>query len=69
MNIKELRRKKGYSQFQLAKKVGVSQQTVAKWESGKSTPTFNKIPKIAMELNCKIEELFAEAGNDSDAWL
>lgn len=44
--IQYLRKQKGYSQEQLADKVGVSRQAVSKWESGQSTPDLEKI--IAM---------------------
>ena len=37
-NITSLRKKKGLSQEALADKIGVSRQTVAKWESGESAP-------------------------------
>ena len=44
--IQDLRKQKGYSQEQLAEKVGVSRQAVSKWESGQSAPDLEKI--IAM---------------------
>ncbi len=36
--IKELRKVKGYSQFQLGARVGVSDKAVSKWETGKAVP-------------------------------
>ncbi|MGN1348950.1 MAG: helix-turn-helix domain-containing protein [Acutalibacteraceae bacterium] len=44
--IQYLRKQKGYSQEELADKVGVSRQAVSKWESEQSTPDSDKI--IAM---------------------
>lgn len=44
--IQYLRKQKGYSQEELAEKVGVSRQAVSKWESEQSTPDLEKI--IAM---------------------
>ena len=41
--IKELRKKKGISQEELADKIGVSRQAVSKWESEQSTPDLDKI--------------------------
>ena len=38
MTLRELRLKKGYTQQELAKKLNVSQQTIAKWEGGKGYP-------------------------------
>ena len=37
-NIAALRRRAGLSQEAVAERVGVSRQTVAKWESGESAP-------------------------------
>ena len=37
-SIKELRRRNSLSQKQLSERLGISQQTVAKWESGQAAP-------------------------------
>lgn len=58
MNIKRLRLKNNWSQQKLANKLKVSQQTIAKWETGKSFPRSELLPSIASVFNCKIEELF-----------
>lgn len=58
MNIKKLRLKHNLSQYQLAKKLNLSQQTIAKWENGKSFPRSEVLPKLAAIFNCKIEELY-----------
>lgn len=41
--IIELRKKEGMSQEELAEKIGVSRQSVSKWEGALSTPDMNKI--------------------------
>lgn len=41
--IQYLRKQKGFSQEELADKVGVSRQAVSKWESEQSTPDLEKI--------------------------
>lgn len=41
--IQFLRKQKGYSQEELADKVGVSRQAVSKWESEQSVPDLEKI--------------------------
>lgn len=41
--IQYLRKQKGFSQEELADKVGVSRQSVSKWESEQSTPDLEKI--------------------------
>ena len=54
----EIRKAKGITQIELAKKVGVSRSTVAMWEAGHRFPTATKLPKIAETLNCTIDDLF-----------
>jgi transcriptional regulator with XRE-family HTH domain len=41
--IIELRKKAGYSQEELAEKMGVSRQSVSKWEGALSIPDLDKI--------------------------
>ena len=48
MNIvKELRRKKGIQQKQLALEIGVSCPTVSEWETGKKDPSGERLKKLA----------------------
>lgn len=46
-SIKELRVRHSLSQNQLAGQLGISQQTVAKWESGQAAPKPAMIKRIA----------------------
>lgn len=41
--IIEERKKNGWSQEELAEKLGVSRQSVSKWESAQSVPDLNRI--------------------------
>lgn len=43
----ELRKKNGWSQEELAGRLGVSRQSVSKWESGASIPDLDKILKMS----------------------
>ena len=48
MNIvKELRRKKGIQQKELALSIGVSRPIVSEWESGKKDPSGERLRKLA----------------------
>ncbi len=60
MNIRTLRLKKGWTQQDLADKLGVSQQTIAKWENKKGLPTVDKLPAIAKVFCVPIEVLYKE---------
>ena len=45
--IIELRKKKGWSQEQLAEQLDISRQSVSKWESGTSIPDLERIIKLS----------------------
>lgn len=56
-NLKKLRKEKGYTQEELAAKVGVVRQTVSKWEKGLSVPDADILRKIAETLDTDINIL------------
>ncbi len=56
--LKELRQKCGYTQIILAEKMGVSQSSLAGWETGDSFPAAEKLPKLADILGCTIDQLY-----------
>ena len=45
--LQELRKEAGYSQEQLAEMLGVSRQSVSKWESGQTNPDINNIGRLS----------------------
>ena len=45
--IYELRKKEGLSQEALSEKLGVSRQSVSKWETGEATPEVSKLLAIS----------------------
>lgn len=49
--IKELRKSNNLTQYQLGKKLNVSQDTVSLWENGKSQPTAEYIILLAELFN------------------
>ena len=57
VNIKEAREKAGFTQQDLADELGVSQSTVAMWETQKSLPRTDKLPALAKILGCTIDDL------------
>lgn len=52
-----MRKKRNISQDRLAKKMGVSRQTIYKWEADLNTPEFNKIERLAEILNISYDLL------------
>lgn len=57
-NIKAERNRKGYTQFQLAEKIGVSEGTISLIERGLQTPSAFLVLDIAKTLEIDINELF-----------
>lgn len=56
-NLKRIRKERGYTQEELATKVGVVRQTVSKWEKGLSVPDADILCKIAEILDTDINIL------------
>ena len=56
-NIQFLRKAKNWSQESLAEKIGVSRQTVAKWESGESAPDLEMAERLSGALDIPLDEL------------
>ncbi|WCR25074.1 helix-turn-helix transcriptional regulator [Paenibacillus thiaminolyticus] len=57
MNIRVLRKKHKMSQEQLAEKVNVSRQTVAKWENGDAFPDIFKCKLLADIFQVTLDQL------------
>lgn len=60
--IYTLRREKGWSQEQLAEKVGVSRQAISKWEGGLSTPELEKLKALCSCFDITLDELTGGQG-------
>lgn len=68
-NIYEYRLKCGYTQKELANMLGVSVQTISKWERGASAPDISVLPKIAEVFRISIDALFGmDAKTDAIEW-
>jgi transcriptional regulator with XRE-family HTH domain len=59
----EFRKRKGLSQEQVADKIGVSRQTVSKWETDQSLPDFDKLLPLSELYDVTLDEL---AGNNKN---
>lgn len=55
--IKNLREKKGFTQAELAEKLGVSSKAVSKWETAKGLPDIALIEPLANVLSISVMEL------------
>lgn len=56
--IEEIRKEKGILQDELAKKLGVSRQTISSLERGRYNPSIFLAHKIAVYFDMTIEDIF-----------
>ena len=56
--LKELRLQHGFSQEELAEKIGIKQNSYSDWEHGKSKPNYEKLEKIADFFGVSLDWLF-----------
>ena len=50
VRLKELRKNAGFTQVQVAEKIGVARTTYAEYEQGKIQPPIDKVQKILQSL-------------------
>ena len=62
-----LRKEKNVSQEELANALDVSRQTISKWETGESTPDFNKICPLCEYFGITSDELLSGKQNIIEA--
>lgn len=55
--ISQKRKEKNLTQEQLAEKLGVSNKTVSKWETGKCMPDYSVVKNLCEELEITVAEL------------
>ena len=58
--IAALRKENGYTQEQLAAKLGISNQAVSKWENGSSDPSTSNLLALAKLFGVSAEEILSK---------
>lgn len=58
--IKKLRKAKGFSQMELAEKIGITYQQLQKYEKGKSKITVDRLIDIARALDVPLSAILSE---------
>ncbi|MDE6737685.1 MAG: helix-turn-helix domain-containing protein [Lachnospiraceae bacterium] len=56
-NVQILRRMTNMTQEELAEKMGVSRQTVSKWELGSIMPEIEKLVELCEMFNCSVDQI------------
>jgi AbrB family looped-hinge helix DNA binding protein len=65
-NIQILRRQKNLTQEALAEEVGVARQTIAKWETGESSPDLESAGRLAAALDVGLDDLVSAPAEELD---
>lgn len=65
-NLTELRKLNNYSQEDLAERIGVSRQTLSKYETGESLPDIEKCRLLAEVFSVTVDDLISYEKNDEE---
>lgn len=74
LKLKDIQKRKGINNKQLAEMIGISGQQITNYHSGVKTPPLSTLEKIAQALNCEMAELlplgesFMHIYNDQGEW-
>lgn len=58
-NLFNARKRSGLSQEDVAEKLGVSRQTISKWETDETLPDIQQAKKMALLYNLSLDELIS----------
>ncbi len=59
-NLLNLRKNAGLTQKELADKLGVGSNTISQYELGKRKPDILKLSRLAIILDCSVDDLLAD---------
>ena len=65
--LMSLRKAKGWSQEDLSNQIGVSRQTISKWESSQTTPEMNKLIELSKIFEISVDELINDVDEETSA--
>lgn len=65
-NLTELRKLSNYSQEELAERIGVSRQTLSKYETGESLPDIEKCRQLADVFSVTVDDLISYEKSDEE---
>ncbi|MBY6275395.1 helix-turn-helix transcriptional regulator [Symbiobacterium thermophilum] len=63
LRVREWREKRGLSQWDLARSLGVHTNTIYLWEKGVCVPSRRHLIALADKLGCRVPDLF-DSGNE-----
>ena len=66
MRLKELRKRRGLTQSELAKSLGVSSQTILNWENGIHEPNITQLIQLSNIFNVSVDYLIGRNKSTSE---
>ena len=66
--IRSLRKSRGYSQEQLARKLHLTQGAISQWENGITTPAADQLVALAEVFGISVDELLEREPAQDDPW-
>lgn len=66
-SLKQLRKEKGMTQIDLAKTLGVSNGTVAMWETGRRKPSFDMLDRLSEVFDRRLDYILGASDDPSPA--
>lgn len=60
VNLKKIRKEKGFTQDSFSKKINIPYKTYINWEQGVNEPSFQQLEIIKKTLNCTYDQLLEE---------
>lgn len=65
--VREYRKNKGYSQKELGKRIGKSDNTISNYETGTIKPSQDALFALAHALDIRVDDLFPPRGESTDS--
>ncbi len=65
MNLKQIRKSRGYTQQEVAEKIGISQNNYSYWENGKVKIDSKSLQKLAELFNVSVDYLITSNDDNS----
>lgn len=66
ISIRQIRESAGITQAELARRLGITQPAVARWESGRRQPRVESLQRIADALGLNLSVIFSGGGPTKD---
>src|ERR1051326_6266861 len=64
--LNAIRTERGWSRAKLARRAGVNEQQIVRWEGGRNTPSADGVAALAAALGIGMADFYERGGGDDD---